>query len=55
MMLAEGGAPGGEIVARHRQLAAQAERLVVRRAHPAQGQIDPPERGLPVDEAEALA
>ena len=34
MMLAERRAPGGKVVARHRQLTAQAERLIVRRAHP---------------------
>ena len=54
MMLAKRRAPGGQIVARDRQFAAQAERLVIRRAHPPQRQIDPPQRRLSIDEAEAL-
>ena len=54
VVLAERRPPGGKVVASHRQFAAQAERFVIRRAHPPQRQIDASQRRLPVDEAEAL-
>ena len=54
VMLAEAGAAGGDLVLGAGEVGAQADRLVLGRAHPAQREVHPRQRRLAVDEAEAL-
>ena len=54
MMLAEAGAAGGDLVLGAGEVGAQAHRLVLGRAHAAEREVHPPQRRLPLDEAEAL-
>jgi hypothetical protein len=54
VVLAEGRATGGHVVLGRVEIALQAHRLVVRRAHPAQRQVHPVEGRLAIDEAEAF-
>ncbi len=54
MMFAESGAARGDIVLGARKLVAQAERFILGRAHAAQREVHLAERGLAVNEGEAL-
>jgi hypothetical protein len=54
-MLAERRAAGGDVVLGLDQLVAQAQRVVLGRAHAAQREVHPAERLAALDEGEALA